>query len=189
MKKLAIFASGSGSNAQRIYEYFKHNDSVQIELILCNNSNAGVLDRCKKLNIKYIIFDKFDLNGNKVLDYLEFYRIDFIVLAGFLWLMPKHIINRYDKKIINIHPALLPNYGGKGFYGMKVHQAVINNKDKESGITIHYVNEKYDSGDIIFQAKCQIDEKDTVEILAEKIHKLEYENFPVIIERLLNGTV
>jgi len=189
MKKIAIFASGSGSNAQRIYEYFKHNDEVQIELIFCNNSSAGVLDRCKKLNIKYVVFDKQDLNGSKVIDYLEFYRIDFIVLAGFLLLMPKHIISKYDKKIINIHPALLPNYGGKGFYGMKVHESVINNKDKESGITIHYVNDKYDSGDIIFQAKCQIDETDTAEILAVKIHKLEYENFPVIIERLLNGTV
>jgi len=185
MIKIAIFASGNGSNTQRIYEYFKNNDSVQIELILCNNSNAGVINRCKELKIKYIIFDKFDLNSNKVIDYLKFYRIDFIVLAGFLLLIPGHIIKEFNKKIINIHPALLPKYGGKNMYGMKVHESVINNKEKESGITIHFVNENYDEGDIIFQKSCSIEEKDTSLALSSKIHELEYQYFPKIIEEII----
>lgn len=186
MEKIALFASGSGSNVENIFRYFQHNDNIQIELVLCNNPDAGVIYRCNNLKIKYVIFDKSDFyNSNKIIDVLSFYRIDFIVLAGFLWLVPKNIIEKYSNKIINIHPALLPKYGGKGMYGMNVHKSVIDNKEKESGITIHYVNEKYDRGDIIFQSVCKIEENDTPEILARKIHEMEYEYFPKIIEDIL----
>jgi len=186
MKKIALFASGSGSNVQRIYEYFQHNEDIQIEIVMCNNSKAGVLKRCQNLRIKYSIFDKHDLmSSTKVLDMLTFYRIDFIALAGFLLLVPPNILTQFPKKIINIHPALLPKYGGKGFYGLKVHESVIKAKEKESGITIHYVNEKFDAGDIIFQATCPVEDAETPETLALKIHDLEYKYYPVIIEKLL----
>jgi len=187
MIKIALFASGNGSNVQRISEYFKNSNEIQIELVLCNNSKAGVLNRCKDLKLKSMVFDKYDLyESNKVTDMLAFYRIDFIVLAGFLWLIPKSIITAYSNNIINIHPALsLKKYGGKGMYGMKVHKAVISNKEKASGITIHYVNEKYDDGDIIFQSTCKIDADETPESLANKIHLLEYKHFPETIEKIL----
>jgi len=182
--KIAIFASGSGSNAENIYKYFEKSKNIKIELLLTNNKNAYVIERAKNLNIKCEIFDKKDLKTNHVLDILQKNEIDFIVLAGFLLLIPENIIKKYNQKIINIHPALLPKYGGKGMYGDAVHKAVIENKEKESGITIHYVNGKYDEGDIIFQAKCKIESTDTAEKLAEKIHRLEYKYFPQIIEKL-----
>ena len=186
MKKIAIFASGSGTNAENIYKYFANNKNIQISLILSNQKNAFVLKRAEKLNIENLIFNRNDLyNTSTVINILQKKNIDLIVLAGFLWLIPDNLIGNYQNKIINIHPALLPKYGGKGMYGDKVHKEVIENKDTESGITIHYVNTKYDEGEIIFQAKCKIENTDTHETLAKKIHKLEYLHFPQIIEEIL----
>jgi phosphoribosylglycinamide formyltransferase-1 len=188
MKKIAIFASGSGSNAQNIAEYFKNSKIVQIDCILTNKSDAYVLERARNLEIDTLTFSRSDFYESKnVLHFLQLRGVDFIVLAGFLWLIPTYLIDAYHGKIINIHPALLPKFGGKGMYGMKVHQAVIDTKEPESGITIHYVNEHYDQGDIIFQAKCQIEKNDTPEIVAEKVHALEYKHFPRIIEELLKA--
>jgi phosphoribosylglycinamide formyltransferase 1 len=187
-KRIAILASGSGTNAENIILHFKDHKNITVSLILSNNPNAGVLERAKKLGITSVVFNRSDLNETgKVLDILEQANIGFIVLAGFLWLIPKNILNAYKGKIINIHPALLPKYGGKGMYGDKVHQAVIDNKELETGITIHYVNEEYDQGDIIFQAKCTIDPlKETVDEIAHKVHQLEYTHYPIIIQKLLN---
>lgn len=186
MTNIAIFASGSGSNAENIVNYFKENNDFSVNLILTNNSNAFVIERAKKLKITCAIFDKNELtNSPLVLNVLKEYKIDFIVLAGFLLLIPKELIINYPNKIINIHPALLPKYGGKGMYGDSVHKAVIENKERESGITIHYINEKYDEGAIIFQAKCKVEDNDTFEDVAQKVHKLEYEHFPKIIEKVL----
>ncbi len=188
MKKLAIFASGSGSNAQKITEYFKNNPSICIDCILSNRKDSYVLERAKQLNIKSFTFDRTDFyDTDKVLAILEERNIDFIILAGFLWLIPQKIIQKYSNRIINIHPALLPKFGGKGMFGIKVHQAVVDAGEKESGITIHYVNERYDEGATIFQAKCLVDPNDTPENVAEKVHKLEYEYFPKVIEEVVSG--
>jgi phosphoribosylglycinamide formyltransferase 1 len=187
MKKIALFASGSGSNVQVIAEYFIKSKSAEINCILTNNRDAYVLTRSQSLNIQSFIFTKDDLyNNSRILDLLNQRKIDFIVLAGFLWLMPDSIVNAFSGRIVNIHPALLPKYGGKGMYGMKVHQSVIDNKEKESGITIHYVNEKYDDGDIILQVKCNVDPNDTAESLAQKIHVLEHTHYPLVIDRLIS---
>ena len=186
MKKIAIFASGSGTNAENIYKYFSDKPNITIELILSNKKDAFVLKRAEKYNIKSVIFNRKHLyQTNYVLDILKAHKIDLLVLAGFLLLIPENIINSFSNKIINIHPALLPKYGGKGMYGDKVHRAVIENKESESGITIHYVNDKYDEGNIIFQEKFNIASNETVESLATKIHKLEYKYFPKIIEKIL----
>ena len=187
MKRIAIFASGSGSNAQRILEYFNDKkELLQISIILANKSDAYVLQRAKNFNIPTFIFNSKELKDTSlVFDKLKEFKIDYIILAGFLLKVPDAILKEYSNKIINIHPALLPKYGGKGMYGMHVHTAVIEAGEKESGITIHYVNEHYDEGQIIFQAKCTINSTDTPETLAQKIHSLEYEYFPVIIERLI----
>ncbi len=186
MKKIAIFASGSGTNAENIAKYFQNNKNVEIKLILSNKKQAKVLDRAKNLKIESVVFTKDDFyNTNKILDLVISYKIDFIVLAGFLLLVPQNLIDAFDKKIINIHPALLPKYGGKGMYGDNVHKAVVENKETESGITIHYVNEKYDSGAIIFQAKCKVAETDTYKDVAEKVHLLEYKHFPSVIEKVV----
>jgi phosphoribosylglycinamide formyltransferase-1 len=187
MNRIAILASGSGSNAENIALYFNENPQVKIVSILSNNPKAFVVTRAKKLGIPSFIFSKSDFNAtNIVLDYLEKMDVDFIVLAGFLLLLPENLIKKYPDRIINIHPALLPKYGGKGMYGMNVHRAVIENKEKESGITIHKVSEKYDEGEVIFQAKCEVLHTDTAEDVAQKIHRLEYEHFPKVIEQLLN---
>ncbi len=184
--RIAIFASGSGSNAQRIAEYFSGMDIIEIVAIYCNNSDAYVLERARTLIIPSVLFNRNSFyNTTTVLDDLQNREIDWIILAGFLWLIPESILKAFPQKIINIHPALLPAYGGKGMYGMKVHQAVIASKEKESGITIHYVNEHYDEGDIIFQARCSITDGDTPETLAEKIHELEFEYFPRVIKDLI----
>lgn len=186
MKKIAIFASGNGSNAQRIAEYFNDNEDVEISMILSNNKNAFVLERANNLNIASFVFTRDDLyQSDKIIRILEEKSIDLIVLAGFLWLVPANLIKAFPNRIINIHPALLPKYGGKGFYGSRVHEAVLKNNDKESGISIHYVNEKYDDGQIIFQAKCPVEKNDTSESLAHKIHQLEYKYYPGVIENLL----
>lgn len=186
MKKIAIFASGSGTNFQQICEYFQNNNEIKVDVLIVNKKNAYVRQRATNLGIDDFYFDKADFyENNKVLELLQTRDIDLIVLAGFLWLIPQNLIAAFPNKIINIHPALLPLYGGKGMYGHNVHQAVIAAKEKESGITIHYVNELYDSGDIIFQAKCQLTDKDTVESLEEKIHLLEKEHYPQVIASIL----
>jgi phosphoribosylglycinamide formyltransferase 1 len=189
MKNIAIFASGSGSNAQAIADYFKNNTQIKISCILTNRSDAFVLQRSKILGIPSYIFNRDEYYGStKVLQILEQHSVDFIILAGFLWLVPDYMLQAFPQRIINIHPALLPKYGGKGMYGMLVHEAVLANGDKESGITIHYVNAKYDEGNIIFQARCAILADDTPETLAQRIHQLEHENYPQIIEKLVAGS-
>jgi phosphoribosylglycinamide formyltransferase 1 len=186
--RIAIFASGSGSNAQRISEFFTGSGLLEISVIYCNNPEAYVLERASLLGIPAVVFDRSTFyNSTSVLDDLKNRDIDWIVLAGFLWLIPAYILKAYPGRIVNIHPALLPAYGGKGMYGMKVHQAVIAAGDAESGITIHYVNEHYDEGNIIFQARCTVNKGDTSEMLAAKIHELEYKHFPVVIGKLVAG--
>jgi phosphoribosylglycinamide formyltransferase-1 len=186
MRNIAIFASGSGTNAENIIRYFSNKNSAKVTLVLSNKRQALVLKRAEALNIPSLFFDQNDFYvTGKVSDLLEKYGIDFIVLAGFLWLVPEKIIEKYHGKIINIHPALLPSYGGKGMYGEVVHKSVIANRDSESGITIHFVNNRYDEGDIIFQARCKVDPDDTPESLAQKVHALEYVHFPQVIEKLI----
>jgi len=185
-KHIAIFASGTGSNAQKIIDYFKNHTSIKVELIVSNNSNAGVLKIAAKENIPYLIIDKEKFfRGNGYADELKEKKIDLIVLAGFLWKIPDVLIQAYPRRIINIHPALLPRYGGKGYYGQYVHESVIDSQDNESGITIHYVDEHYDHGDIILQVKCPVLKTDTPETLAVRIHELEYSYYSQIIEKLL----
>jgi phosphoribosylglycinamide formyltransferase-1 len=186
MRNIAIFASGSGTNAENIIKYFSTSKTARVSLVLSNKRDAYVLKRAATLNVRSVFFDRKELYmKDKVLRYLSMYKIDFVVLAGFLWLIPENILELYDKRIINIHPALLPGYGGKGMYGERVHEAVLTNHEKESGITIHYVNKKYDEGDIIFQARCKVESKDTPDTLAVKVHSLEYEHFPKVIEELV----
>lgn len=184
MKKIAIFASGSGSNAENIVQYFKERENLNIECIYSNKNDAHVLERARKYLIPTRVFDKDEFyTTDNILNELKDKGINLIVLAGFLWLVPQNLTNNFP--IINIHPALLPKYGGKGMYGQKVHEAVIANKEKESGITIHYVNDRYDEGQIIFQAKCEVLPNDTPDDVAHKVHQLEYEYFPAIIDKVL----
>ncbi len=186
MRKIAIFASGSGSNAQNIIEYFADSRQVQVSHIFCDKKNAYVLERAKNIGIPTVVFTKKEFNNSsRIIDTLQNEGIDLIILAGFLLLIPQNILEAYPNKIINIHPALLPKYGGKGMYGMNVHKAVHEAKEKATGITIHFLNEKYDEGEIIFQAKCEIKENDTPETIAQKVHALEYEHFPRVIEEYL----
>ena len=186
-KKIAIFASGSGSNAENIARYFIDNNKINVSLIISNKADAYVLERAKNLNIPSLVITSSDMkNPEHVLSILKKFDINFNVLAGYLLKVPEYLINAYPNSIINIHPALLPKHGGKGMYGDNVHKAVVENKDKESGITIHYVNENYDEGTIIFQAKCPVSESDTYEDVANKVHALEYKYFPEIIEQVLN---
>lgn len=186
MKKIAIFASGSGTNAENIARYFSDKPDYEISAILSNNSDAFVLSRAKNLDIPSMVFTRSEFRDtNLVIDYLVEKEVDFIVLAGFLWLIPTNLLRKYPNAIVNIHPALLPKYGGKGMYGMNVHKAVVENKERETGISIHMVNEKYDEGKIVFQAKCEVLESDSPDDVANKIHDLEQEFFPKIIEQLL----
>lgn len=183
--KIAIFASGSGSNAENIVNYFAGSSKFDFPIILSNKIDAYVHQRAKKLNIPTITFSREDFNnGIKVLELLAQYNIDYIILAGFLLKIPAALIQAYPNKIINIHPALLPKFGGKGMYGDKVHQAVVQSGESESGITIHYVNENYDEGNIIFQAKCPVNASDNADDVASKVHALEYEHFPKVIDNL-----
>ncbi len=185
-KNIAIFASGEGTNVQRIIDYFKNSSSVNIALVLSNNKDANALNRAKANDIKTALLTKENLyNNNTIIEVLQKSNIELIVLAGFLWMIPQSLIKAFPNKIINIHPALLPKFGGKGMYGMNVHKAVIETKEKESGITIHFVNEEYDKGKIISQHICNVTENETAESLAQKIHQLEYEFFPVAIETIL----
>ena len=186
MKKIAVFASGSGSNAQKIIEYFATKPVARVEIILSNKKDAYVLERAKNFGIPTYTFDREEFyNSNAILDLLAQHQIDLIVLAGFLWLVPENLLKHYTNKIINIHPALLPKYGGKGMYGERVHEAVVANHEQYSGITIHYINERYDEGDIIYQAKCKVEPGDSAEKVAKKVHALEYEHFPRIVAEVL----
>jgi phosphoribosylglycinamide formyltransferase-1 len=189
MIRLAIFASGEGTNAQGFIDFFKGSKEIQISLIVSNNSSAKVIERVGKAGIPSIIINKEDFykTDNVVKTLRE--KADFIVLAGFMWMIPQNIILAFPDKIVNIHPALLPKYGGKGMYGNYVHEAVIANKESKSGITIHYVNEKYDEGTIILQKECEIKEGDTPALLAEKIHELEHKYYPATVEKLLLGNI
>ncbi|GHV66066.1 phosphoribosylglycinamide formyltransferase [Bacteroidia bacterium] len=190
MKKIAIFASGSGSNAENIVEFFKNSTQIKINALFCNVPNAMVLERAKKWNFpSYVFTNKEFSEADKILKQLQEVETDYIILSGFLRLIPSPIIAAFPNRILNIHPALLPKYGGKGMYGMNVHQAVIEAGETESGITIHYVNEHYDEGDAVFRARCNIVESDTPETLAAKVHALEYEHFPKVIAQVVNGDV
>tara|TARA_R110002073_G_scaffold123234_1_gene266714 strand:+ start:10197 stop:10766 length:570 start_codon:yes stop_codon:yes gene_type:complete len=185
MKRIVIFASGSGSNAEQIINHFKNSELVSVTKVFTNNKNAGVIDRCKRLNIPFAIFNKSDFSTSDIVLNDVKINADYVILAGFLWRIPQAFVEYFSKKIINIHPALLPKYGGKGMYGMNVHNAVKENKETETGITIHFVNENYDEGAIIFQAKTQLETSDTPEDIANKIHLLEYEYFPKVIEETI----
>lgn len=189
MKRIVIFASGSGSNAENIITYFQNSDLAKVVHVLTNKKDAKVLDRAKRLQVPSLVFNKEELNGTMVLDALQRLKPDLIVLAGFLLKFPAHIIASYSNHIINLHPALLPKYGGKGMYGDNVHKAVIANHEKESGITIHYVNEHYDEGAIIFQVATLVEKKDTYKDVAAKIHVLEQKHFPLVIEQILHTDV
>ena len=188
MKRIVIFASGSGSNAENLIKFFQNSDSTSVVQVLTNNQHAKVLDRCKRLNVSAFSFNRTAFTKtDDVLNLLKVTNPDLIVLAGFLWKFPEHILEAFPEKVINVHPALLPKYGGKGMYGMHVHEAAVANNESESGITIHYVNENYDEGAIIFQAKCDVNKNDTAEDVAAKIHELEMKHFPEVAEKLLNG--
>ena len=188
MKRIVVFASGSGSNAENIINFFNHTKTAKVTKVLCNNEHAKVFERCKRLEVECLLVKKNEfITSDKVLNILKT-EADFIVLAGFLLKVPQNIIDAFPDKIINIHPALLPKYGGKGMYGMHVHKAVKDNNESETGITIHYVNENYDEGAIIFQAKTLLNKEDTPDRIAEKIHVLEQRYFPKVIEEVILST-
>ena len=188
MKRIVIFASGSGSNAENLIKFFQNSDDASVIQVLTNNPHAKVLDRCKDLKISALSFNRIAFTKTEVvLDILKASNPDLIILAGFLWKFPEYILKHFKNKVINIHPALLPKYGGKGMYGMNVHKAVVENNETETGITIHYVNENYDEGAIIFQAKCNVETSDNAQDVAAKIHELEMEYFPKIVHEVLNS--
>ncbi|MEN8247723.1 MAG: phosphoribosylglycinamide formyltransferase [Bacteroidota bacterium] len=182
--KIAILASGSGTNAEAIMNRFSNHEYIAVSKVYSNNADAFVLERAKKFDIPTAVFNKQELHSEEFLNSLIEEGFDLIILAGFMWLVPAQIVSAFENRILNIHPALLPSYGGKGMYGHFVHEAVLGNKEKESGISIHYVNEKYDDGDIIFQAKCAVMESDTPDSLANRIHKLEHQHYPEVIEKI-----
>ncbi len=184
-KNIVLFASGSGSNVENIVHYFQNSSEVSVAAVLTNKKDAPVLDRCDKLNVSALYFNRTAYNTEGLLHIMEAFKPDLIVLAGFLWKIPVKILRSFPDKIINIHPALLPKYGGKGMYGNKVHEAVKANGEIETGITVHYVNENYDEGAVIRQVKTRISPEDSLENIVEKIQKLEYEYFPKVIEKLL----
>jgi phosphoribosylglycinamide formyltransferase-1 len=185
MHSLIIFASGTGTNANAIIEHFKKSGTAKVALIVSNKADAGVLDIARREEIPFLIINRKTFQETLLVEQLASYQPSLVVLAGFLWKIPDTIILAFPGKIINIHPALLPGYGGKGMYGNNVHDAVISAGDKESGITIHYVNEHYDEGDVILQARCGVEKNDTADSLAKKIHRLEHFYFPRAIEFLL----
>lgn len=188
--RIAIFASGSGTNAENITQNFQGVQHLEVAVILTNKKDAFVIERAKKLNVPYEVFSKADFtdsNKQTVVKLLAEYEIDFVVLAGFLLKVPRFFIEKYSDRIINIHPSLLPKYGGKGMYGKHVHEAVIAAKEKNSGITIHLVNEEYDKGKVLFQATCEVSANDSADDLAAKIHQLEYEHFPKVVADYING--
>jgi len=186
MTNLAVFASGQGTNAEAIIQYFGKSSEVSVTLVVCNNPDAGVVAVAKKHQIPLSLVNKKSFYDSvELLDVLKRHEVRFIVLAGFLWQVPEYLLKSYPGKIINIHPALLPKYGGKGMYGRRVHEAVLKGQEKESGITIHYVNENYDEGEIIFQAKCPVETGDDAASLEAKVRRLELEYYPKTIEKLL----
>lgn len=186
--RLAIFASGSGTNAEEIFKYFQNHTSIEVVLLLSNNPQAFALQRARNFGIDTKIFDRPQFRESTiVLDWLQEKKVTHVVLAGFLWLIPTYLIQAYPHHIINIHPALLPNHGGKGMYGMKVHEAVKLAGDVQTGITIHAVDDKYDEGEIIFQATCPVHANDTPEQIANKVHALEYKHYPAVIEQWVLG--
>jgi phosphoribosylglycinamide formyltransferase-1 len=188
MYKIALFASGSGTNVENIANYFHQHSLVQVSLVLSNKKDAFVLERVKRLGIPSMVFNREQFyQTSEIVNTLVEHEIDWVVLAGFLWLIPSELIDAFPQRIINIHPALLPKYGGRGLYGNKVHQAVVAHRETVSGITIHYVNEHYDTGNIIFQAKVEVLPTDSPEDVARKVHQLEYEHFPKVIEKLVLG--
>lgn len=186
-KKVIIFASGSGSNALKIFEHFNNNQNIIIDSIYCNNPRANVINVFQKLSIKTVLFNKKELYESAFLEAIISTNPDLIVLAGFLLKIPEKMVSAFENRIINIHPSLLPKYGGKGMYGLNIHKEVLLNKEKFSGLTIHYVNKEYDKGAVIFQKKIKINEKETPESLSSKVLKLEHENYPLIIEKILNN--
>jgi phosphoribosylglycinamide formyltransferase-1 len=188
LKNLVLFASGSGSNAEKIIEHFKGSDQVQITHIYCNNPTAGIIQRAERLGVPCRVFDRESYKNGTVLKEVQSLRTDWIILAGFLWLIPSEFVQAFPKRIVNIHPALLPKFGGKGMYGHFVHEAVVAAGEKESGITIHYVNEHYDEGGVIFQASFPVLPSDTPEDVARKGQILEHKYFPEVIERVILAT-
>ena len=187
-KKIAILASGEGTNAENIIRYFKENETATVELVVTNKPEAGVIARAEALKVTSLYLPKDEWsNCEKLLSQLKAHEIDFIVLAGFLLRVPDAILHEYPDKIINIHPSLLPKYGGKGMYGNRVHEAVVAAKENQSGITIHYINERYDEGNVICQQLCEVLPNDTPEMVAQKVHQLEYHHYPQVIERLLKS--
>ena len=186
-KRIAIFASGRGSNAKAIIDYFKNSDAIEVAVVLSNKPNAGVLETARENGIPFMVVSRYEFykNTENVVYALKEHGVDFIALAGFLWLIPNAIINSFPKNIVNIHPSLLPKFGGKGMYGQHVHSAVIEAGEVESGITIHYVNEVYDDGEVVLQERCPVLSTDTPSELADRVLKLEHYHFPRVIERLL----
>lgn len=185
-KKIAVFASGNGTNAEKIFEYFQGHKSVKVVLLLCNKTNAGVLTRAEQYQIKAKTFSRQEFyDTTSILQVLADSEIDYIALAGFMWLVPEYLVKAFPNKILNIHPALLPKFGGKGMYGMNVHRAVKNAEDLETGITIHFVNQLYDDGNIIAQFSCKVEANDTAEEIARKVQVLEHENYPKVIENVV----
>ena len=185
--RIAIFASGSGTNAEAIIKYFKDHPLIKIELVLTNNSNALVLERAKKFAVPTKIFNREEFSSDEVVRWLREYAITHIVLAGFLWLIPASLLKSYPNEIINIHPALLPKFGGKGMYGMKIHELIRSLNETETGITIHLINEKYDEGPILYQGRCEVASTDTPTDIANKVHQMEYTNYPRVIEQWILG--
>lgn len=183
--KLAILASGSGTNAENIIRYFKGNEEIEVACVISNKADAYVLERAKREQVPSVVFSKKYFEDGSVLKFLQQSGINFIVLAGFLLRVPENLLVAYPQRIVNIHPALLPKYGGKGMYGSYVHEAVVASGDRKTGITIHYINEHYDEGDIIFQATCEVLPQDTPDQVASKVHELEYRYFPSVIEKVL----
>ncbi|WP_460942980.1 phosphoribosylglycinamide formyltransferase [Spirosoma daeguense] len=186
MKRIVLFASGSGSNAEKIAAYFSENAEVDVALILSNNPKAGVIERARRLHIPVLLFDRTTFyDTNQITQLLLNQNVDLIVLAGFMWLMPTELVRAFPNKIVNIHPALLPKFGGKGMYGHYVHEAVVAAGETESGITIHYVNERYDEGQVIFQATCPVSPTDTPDDVARSVQVLEHEHYPKVVADLL----
>lgn len=186
MQRIAIFASGNGTNAERIIKHFKGHPSIEVSLVLSNKLTAKVLEKAKLLGVEIRVFSRDEFyNSEVVLEELKSNEVDLVVLAGFMWLVPEYLVKAYSDKMINVHPALLPKFGGKGMYGMNVHRAVKEAGETETGISIHLVNEEFDKGRILFQARCEVYENDAPEDIATKVHQLEYANFPVQIEQYL----
>lgn len=188
MTRIALFASGSGTNVENIANYFNGRTTAKPACVLCNNPDAFVLERAKRLGLESMTFNRTDFNdGKKIMDFLVKHDIDMIVLAGFLWLVPQYLIDAYPSRIVNIHPALLPKFGGKGMYGMHVHEAVKQSGETETGITIHLIDGNYDKGSTVFQAKVAVDPSDSPDDIANKVHALEYKHYPEVIEEIAKG--